>query len=248
MPTGASPTTTARSGSEEECGVSKPRRVGDDVRDENGSQRTGAPPVCHPRPVTPRRASGSDAAAVAEAIAGAFATDPVWEVALRRRDGSIDHHVDHWRRYVDAAIPGGWVWLTEGGEAASVWIAPGEHEMTPAQEASLAVELADWLGPDGRDDYLDLTSRFADAHPASPPHYSLSLLATHPAQRGRGLGMALLRANLELIDAEGMPAYLESTNPANDARYAGVGFERHGEFRATRDGAVITTMWRPARR
>ena len=31
--------------------------------------------------------------------------------------------------------------------------------------------------------------------------------------------MALLADNLALIDAERMPAYLESTNPANNARY-----------------------------
>jgi hypothetical protein len=41
-----------------------------------------------------------------------------------------------------------------------------------------------------------------------------------------------------------MPAYLESTNPANDRRYEGVGFERVGEF-STPDGQhMVSTMWR----
>jgi hypothetical protein len=39
----------------------------------------------------------------------------------------------------------------------------------------------------------------------------------------------------------------ESTNPANDRRYASVGFEPHGEFCYPRGGPVVTTMWRPAR-
>jgi predicted GNAT family acetyltransferase len=56
--------------------------------------------------------------------------------------------------------------------------------------------------------------------------------------------MRLLAENLARIDAEGMPAYLESSNPVNDRRYEGVGFERVGEF-STPDGAhTVTTMWR----
>jgi hypothetical protein len=44
-----------------------------------------------------------------------------------------------------------------------------------------------------------------------------------------------------------MPAYLESSNPANNGRYASVGFEPHGEFSYPGGGPVVTTMWRPAR-
>jgi hypothetical protein len=59
--------------------------------------------------------------------------------------------------------------------------------------------------------------------------------------------MALLRENLELIDAEHAPAYLESTNPANLDRYRGVGFEEVGGFSAPNGGPAVTTMWRAPR-
>jgi len=59
--------------------------------------------------------------------------------------------------------------------------------------------------------------------------------------------MRLLAHDLELIDAEHMQAYFESSNPANDRRYASVDFERHGEFSYPGGGPVMTTMWRPAR-
>jgi predicted GNAT family acetyltransferase len=58
--------------------------------------------------------------------------------------------------------------------------------------------------------------------------------------------MRLLAENLALIDEEHHAAYLESSNPANNGRYARVGFERVGEFTYP-DGPVVTTMWRPAR-
>ncbi|HEY7813487.1 MAG TPA: GNAT family N-acetyltransferase, partial [Nakamurella sp.] len=83
------------------------------------------------------------------------------------------------------------------------------------------------------------------AHPHEP-HYYLSLFATHEAHRGKGLGMELLRESLARIDAAGMPAYLESTNPANLKRYESVGFTESDRLTVP-SGAVVTTMWRPAR-
>jgi hypothetical protein len=44
-----------------------------------------------------------------------------------------------------------------------------------------------------------------------------------------------------------MPAYLESSNPANNDRYARVGFEPVGEFSYPGNGPLVTTMWRLAR-
>ena len=97
------------------------------------------------------------------------------------------------------------------------------------------------------DDYLELLTRFDAAHPRDEPHYYLSLLGTHPDHRGKGIGMALLEHDLALIDADGFPAYLESSNPANNHRYAGVGFEEVGEFSYPGGDPLVTTMWRPAR-
>jgi GNAT superfamily N-acetyltransferase len=118
--------------------------------------------------------------------------------------------------------------------------------MTPEQERQLAGLAADYLGP-AADDYVELLGRFEAAHPRAEPHYFLTLFGTHPDHRGQGTGMRLLAHDLELIDAEHMPAYLESSNPANNRRYASVGFEPHGEFSYPGGGPVVTTMWRPAR-
>ena len=56
--------------------------------------------------------------------------------------------------------------------------------------------------------------------------------------------MALLAARLAQIDAEHMPAYLESSNPANVARYERLGFVQCGEFAVRDDGPEVTKMWR----
>jgi predicted GNAT family acetyltransferase len=56
--------------------------------------------------------------------------------------------------------------------------------------------------------------------------------------------MSLLAANLARIDAEAMPVYLESSNPANDARYERLGFKPRTEFSTPDDEHTVTTMWR----
>ena len=59
--------------------------------------------------------------------------------------------------------------------------------------------------------------------------------------------MALLADNLARVDADGMPAYLESTNPVNLARYRSVGFVDADRFALPDGGPVVTTMWREPR-
>ena len=60
---------------------------------------------------------------------------------------------------------------------------------------------------------------------------------------GDKLGL-LLAESLRAFDEHDIPAYLESTNPANDHRYERAGFRPLGGFRSVIDGAAVTTMWR----
>ena len=193
-----------------------------------------------------RRASVADFDVITTIITLAFASDPLWSHALARADGSTEHHARFWRLFIQGALRYPWVWLTTGGVATSVWIPPGGTEMSEEQEDRIT-ELANECLGSKADDFLELLSRFDAAHPRDAPHYYLSLLGTHPDHRGKGIGMALLEHDLELIDAEGFPAYLESSNPANNDRYRGVGFQAVGEFAYPGGGPVVTTMWRSAR-
>jgi GNAT superfamily N-acetyltransferase len=102
------------------------------------------------------------------------------------------------------------------------------------------------LGPEDAAYFEAFDALFVEARPQEP-HWYLSLLGTHGDYRGQGLGMALLNHTLDLVDAAGQPAYLESTNPANLNRYRSVGFEDRQEIVLPGDGPIVTTMWRAAR-
>ena len=75
---------------------------------------------------------------------------------------------------------------------------------------------------------------FDAAHPHDEPHYYLSLLGTDPAHYGHGYGLGLLGENLRIVDAEGMPAYLEASNPANVPLYERYGFRQLDQFELAR--------------
>ena len=188
-----------------------------------------------------RIATTRDVDAVTEVLAGAFENDPLWSWALPDRDAIAVW----WRLFVEEALRFPWVWVLGDFAAVSVWIPPSEREMTEAGDAraeALVHELTGARAPA----VLELMERFEAAHPHDPPHYCLTLLGTDPQRRGNGFGMELLRKNLALIDAEVMPAYLESTNPANLPRYESVGFRPHGTFERPDGRHTVTTMWRAA--
>jgi ribosomal protein S18 acetylase RimI-like enzyme len=188
-----------------------------------------------------------DAHHVAHVLALAFAGDPVWgdwtfgpvtgdeRVTLGRR---------YWRPYVDAALKYDGLRVTGDGGAVAIWVPPGVPEMDEDDEAAAEAMLADVL-PGRESELLAAYQCFEDNHPQEP-HWYLSLLATHPDFRGRGLGVALVLDQLDDADQNHLPAYLESTNDVNLARYGRLGFERHGAF-AVPGGPTVTTMWRGAR-
>ena len=191
----------------------------------------------------PRRATVADLPALSETMALAFYEDPVWGWAFPDPERRLAQHRAHWGLLLRAALPHGWVWLTGEADAATLWIPPGAPELSPAEEGEAEAQIHEMLG-DGAARVLDTFARFDAAHPEGEPHYYLSLLGTHPEHRGRGLGMGLLAENLRLVDAEGMVAYLESTNPANEPRYERLGFRRVGSFELGEDGPDVTQMRR----
>jgi GNAT superfamily N-acetyltransferase len=138
------------------------------------------------------------------------------------------------------------VLTTDSCEAVSVWIPPGGSEIAEEDEARLEPLLEELVGARAGE-LMELFVRVETAHPRGEPHYYLSLLATYPGHTGKGIGMALLVENLARIDTEAMPAYLESSNPANNHRYERHGFRKIGEFYPPGGNIPVTTMWRDTR-
>lgn len=174
-----------------------------------------------------------------------FAEDPVWRPSLTREGDDPAGMREFWDVWLRGAMRYPWVWLLDEAAAVSVWIPPGGAELSDEQNDEMNSLSISRLGAAGADNLWEVFSRFEHAHPGGEPHYYLSLLGTHPDWRGRGLGIALLQANLAEIDKEGVSSYLESSNPANDKRYQRVGYEPVVTFDLPA-GQRVTGMWRQA--
>ena len=192
-----------------------------------------------------RVATTDDLDGVVATLTSAFFDDPLWGPAfpvVTRREAQASAL---WRLFAGSALRYPFTFVTENTESTAVWIPPGGIDLTETESVEFESFLVDLVGEEAANGILVISAQFEEVRPTEP-HFYLSLLATHRDHRGRGLGMGLLRENLERIDALGGAAHLESSNPVNDARYRSVGFERQGEFTVA-SGHVITTMWRSAR-
>ena len=188
----------------------------------------------------------STAQLATDILAGAFYRDPLWGWAFPDDARRFEQHRAVWGTFVDAAIRYPWVRMNESGTAVALWIPPGGSELTDEGEAAFEPLIVSMLGDDAPL-VIDAFAALEHAHPHDEPHFYLSLLGTDPQHLGRGYGLGLLEDNLREIDALGMPAYLESSNPGNVALYVRHGFEPRAAVSIPHGGPDIVTMWRPSR-
>ncbi len=155
-------------------------------------------------------------------------------------------YLDVMPRFAIAFAGGGFdhssVYRTDCGHAAAMWLPPGVHSDDEAIDAifeeSVATERMEEIG--------SFFAQMDQFHPHEACWY-LPLIAADPSQTGRGLGAALMKHALQLCDEQGLPAYLESSNPRNISLYERHGFEVMGKIE-TPSSPLMTPMIRAPRR
>jgi ribosomal protein S18 acetylase RimI-like enzyme len=191
-----------------------------------------------------RKATLADAPRLAQALASAFQDDPVISWVFpheQRRRGVLPAFMEF--RLRKLAFPKDEVWMTGDGAATAVWIPPpGKWQMSRSERLWLLPPLIRFLGPRTAS-VLGGLNRMEEQHPQDPSHWYLFILGTELAAQGRGLGSALLSHVLARVDADGLPAYLESSNERNIALYSRHGFEVISELTIP-GGPRIWPMWR----
>lgn len=180
------------------------------------------------------------AARVAATMALAFAADPMarWSLA------DPDRYLAYFPKLVGAfggrAFEHGAAHEVEGGAGAALWLPPG---IEPDEEALGAV-FEEAVPPELKGEVGSVLEQM-DRHHPSEPHWYLPMIGVDPARQGRGLGAALLRHALALCDREGLPAYLESSNPANRGLYERHGFEATGLIQAGSSPPLLPMLRKP---
>ena len=129
----------------------------------------------------------------------------------------------------------------------ALWDAPSSADVVgplgPGNEPPPGLDL-DLLG--GAWELCLADAAQCEAHRPAEPHWYLYMVAVAPAARGRGIGGRLLGHGLKRVDAEGLPAHLESTTPGSRRLYERFGFRQVAEL-AGSGLPVYWVMTRPAR-
>jgi GNAT superfamily N-acetyltransferase len=174
-------------------------------------------------------------------IVSAFADDPVERWMFPDPDEYLEHFPGFVAAFAGAAFEQRTAWQLGEFAAVALWLPPDAE----ADAAAIARVFTETVRRDKHADLFEVREQMERAHPAYP-HWYLPWLAVDPARQGAGLGGELLRHCLETVDADGLPAYLETPNPRTLPFYERHGFEVTGQAQAG-SCPPVTFMLRPSR-
>jgi GNAT superfamily N-acetyltransferase len=195
---------------------------------------------------TIRPATAADRARLADALASAFSEDPlfswfagtgpdkpfepkgriVFDTFLKLELRRSDHLV----------------FADDSGNGVTIWKAPNRWKMPPGDMVRALPAMLRAFGPRATKMIAAFTA-VEKVHPEEE-HYYLEAIGTRRDMQSKGVGSSLLRHMLDRSDAEGIPTYLESSNPRNVPFYARHGFRVTGEISVGKGAPTVTAMWR----
>ena len=187
-----------------------------------------------------RSASQSEQQAVIDVITLAFGSDPVARWALPDPAMYLQVMPAIARAFGGNGFAHGTAYLVDGGFGAAMWLPP---DVQPDSE-TLASLTEKHVPKDRLDDMLHVFEQMDTCHPSEPCWY-LPLIGVDPACQGRGYGSVLLRHALDRCVRDGVPAYLESSNPRNISLYQRHGFDIIGKIQAGTSPTLVPMLRRP---
>ena len=191
-----------------------------------------------------RISDGSAHDRIAKTLASAFQNEEACSYIFPDPQDRARRLIAMFRVIIATDAPAGYIYQSAGGEAITLWRAPGKATGTPWEFAKSLFPFIAALGPSiGRG--LKISGLIEKHHPSEPFHY-LHFAGCAPEHQGKGFGGAAIRAGLAQADADHKPAYLETATERNLALYHGLGFEVVAEWSVTR-GLPFWGMLRPAR-
>lgn len=187
---------------------------------------------------------------VIETLTDAFDSDPVMNWFLRSDDNRRAARRLIVEMQLAAYRANGIAIAAQDASCAALWAKPGKSAdggMGIIRQLSLLPRMMRLSGIRRLPRLVEVMDKIEKHHPKSPDHYYLFMIGVNPQHQGQGLGSSILAASLETVDRDGMPAYLENSNPKNTPLYERHGFRSKGEINlGDGNGPVLFPMWRDA--
>ena len=155
-----------------------------------------------------------------EILVDGFFDNPVFAWAFpdeSRRAEALTGWFEFW---LGAYADQGELIVSPEGDGAALWSTP---DVAPVDGEALG-PLIQLVHEHNGDRAGVVLAGFAALTPPNAPHWYLNTIAARRGQRARGVGARLLEPTLERADRQGIPVYLESSNPRNLSFYHRYGF------------------------
>jgi ribosomal protein S18 acetylase RimI-like enzyme len=187
-----------------------------------------------------RTMTAEDEAPAMATVTLAFAADPATRWTWPEAVAYLATMPALVRAFAGSAFTKGTAYCTPGYAGVALWLPPG----VPADEQRLSEIIASTGSAAARTDGGAVFEQMGSYHP-DEPHWYLPLIGVDPAHQGKGLGGALMVHALERCDRDGVPAYLESSNPRNIPLYQRHGFEVLGTIQVGSSPTLVPMVRRP---
>ncbi len=149
----------------------------------------------------------------------AFSSDPMTRWSWRAPEVYLASFPRFVRAIAGNSFGHGSAYGSDDMRGVALWLPPGVR----SDEAQLEALFEETVPKSQAADGAAMFERMATSHPREP-HWYLPLVGVDPRAQGEKLGGALLRPVLARCDRDGVPAYLESSNPRNISFYERLGF------------------------
>jgi GNAT superfamily N-acetyltransferase len=157
---------------------------------------------------------------VISTLVSAFVDDPVERWLFPDPEQYSRHFPEFVAAFASEAFDRRTIWTLGELSAVALWLPP---DAQPDGDAIVAV-LSRSVSPSQHADMFSVLDQMDEGHPTFP-HWYLPWLGVRPTMQGAGLGARLLKHCLTKVDADHVPAFLETPNPRTVSFYERHGFE-----------------------
>jgi GNAT superfamily N-acetyltransferase len=182
------------------------------------------------------------AEAATSVITLAFSTDPVARWMYPDPDQYLESFPKFIRAFAGRSFEDGTAYLAPDFAGAALWLKP---EAEPDEDSLIGL-FWESTSSEVQKDLFPMFEQMDAFHPKGP-HWYLPMIGVEPSRQGRGVGSALMQHSLASCDSDGLPAYLESTNPKNIPLYQRFGFEQIGVIRPGDAPPLFPMLRKPQR-
>ena len=169
-----------------------------------------------------------------------FSADPFVRWICPEAGNYIDF-IGAFNAYGGKAVDTNTAYVVEGFKGTALWLPPNIE----ADEETFVKEIEQNVLIEKQESLFKVLDELEKYHPEAPCWY-LPIIAVDPHYQNNGIGSLLMKHALEKIDSDGLPAYLESSNPRNMSLYKRYGFETMGQIKVE-DVPPLHPMIREAR-